>query len=91
MPRRLIVNGDDFGKAKGTVPAIIALYKAGVVTSTTAMVNQPHWGEAAAYLRGHPGLGQSKLLAASKENLAEGEISHLDFPVIPVQNLAYLA
>jgi len=57
MPRRLIVNGDDFGKAKGTVPAIIALYKAGVVTSTTAMVNQPHWGEAAAYLRGHPGLG----------------------------------
>ncbi|UCC63341.1 MAG: ChbG/HpnK family deacetylase [Anaerolineae bacterium] len=57
MPRRLIVNGDDFGKAEGTVPATTALYEAGVVTSTTAMVNQPHWGEAAAYLRGHPGLG----------------------------------
>jgi len=57
MPRRLIVNADDFGHPKGTVPATIALYEAGVVTSTTAMVNQPHWGEAAAYLRGHPGLG----------------------------------
>lgn len=57
MPRRLIINADDFGNPKGSVPATIALYEAGVVTSTTAMVNQPFWVEAAAYLRGHPGLG----------------------------------
>ena len=57
MTRYLIVNADDLGYAEGTVPATIALYGAGVVTSTTAMVNQPHWPEAAAYLRDHPGLG----------------------------------
>jgi predicted glycoside hydrolase/deacetylase ChbG (UPF0249 family) len=57
MTRRLIVNADDFGYAEGTVPAIIELYEAGIVTSTTALVNQPHWPEAAIYLRDHPGLG----------------------------------
>ena len=57
MHRRLIINADDFGYAEGSVPAIIALYEAGVVTSTTALVNQRHWPEAATYLRDHPGLG----------------------------------
>jgi predicted glycoside hydrolase/deacetylase ChbG (UPF0249 family) len=57
MSKRLIVNADDFGYAEGSVPAIIELYEAGVVTSTTALVNQPHWPEAAAYLHDHPGLG----------------------------------
>jgi predicted glycoside hydrolase/deacetylase ChbG (UPF0249 family) len=57
MSKRLIVNADDFGYAEGSVPAIIVLYEAGVVTSTTVLVNQPHWPEAAAYLRDHPGLG----------------------------------
>ena len=57
MTKRLIINADDLGYADGTVPATIALYETGVVTSTTAMVNQPHWPEAAAYLRDHPGLG----------------------------------
>jgi len=57
MTKRLIINADDLGYAEGTVPATIALHEAGVVTSTTAMVNQPHWPEAAAYLRNHPGLG----------------------------------
>jgi len=57
MTKRLIINADDLGYAEGTVPAIIALYEAGIVTSTSAMVNQLHWPEAAAYLRDHPGLG----------------------------------
>lgn len=57
MSKQLIINADDLGYPAGTVPAIIELYEAGVVTSTTAMVNQPHWPEAAAYLRDHPGLG----------------------------------
>ncbi|MFN2273136.1 MAG: carbohydrate deacetylase [Anaerolineae bacterium] len=57
MSKRLIINADDFGYAEGSVPAIIELYEAGIVTSTTALVNQPHWPEAAAYLREHPGLG----------------------------------
>lgn len=57
MSKRLIINADDFGYAEGSVPATIALHEAGIVTSTTALVNQPHWPEAAAYLRDHPGLG----------------------------------
>jgi predicted glycoside hydrolase/deacetylase ChbG (UPF0249 family) len=57
VTQRLIINADDFGYADGSVPATIALYEAGVVTSTTALVNQPHWPEGAAYLRDHPGLG----------------------------------
>ena len=57
MSRQLIINADDFGYAEGTVPAIIELYEAGVVTSATAMVNQQHWPEAAAFLRDHTGKG----------------------------------
>jgi predicted glycoside hydrolase/deacetylase ChbG (UPF0249 family) len=57
MAKRLIINGDDLGHPEGSIPAIIALYEAGVVTSTTAMTNQPNWPEAAVYLRDHPGLG----------------------------------
>jgi predicted glycoside hydrolase/deacetylase ChbG (UPF0249 family) len=57
MSKRLIINADDFGYAEGSVPATVELYEAGLVTSTTALVNQPHWPEAAAYLRKHPGLG----------------------------------
>ena len=57
MPRRLLINADDLGYPAGTVPAIVALYEAGIVTSTSALVNQPHWPEAAVYLRDHPGLG----------------------------------
>jgi predicted glycoside hydrolase/deacetylase ChbG (UPF0249 family) len=54
--KRLIINADDFGYPMGTVEAITTLFEAGIVTSTTALVNQPHWPEAAAYLRDHPGL-----------------------------------
>lgn len=57
MDKRLIINGDDLGHPAGTAEAIARLYEAGVLTSTTAMVNQPCWPEAAATLRDHPGLG----------------------------------
>jgi predicted glycoside hydrolase/deacetylase ChbG (UPF0249 family) len=57
MNRRLIINADDLGHPSGTVEAVAALYEVGVITSTTAMVNQPHWPRAAVYLRDHPGLG----------------------------------
>ncbi len=54
MGRYLIINGDDFGYPAGTVEAISGLFEAGVVTSTSAMVNQPDWPRAAALLRQHP-------------------------------------
>jgi predicted glycoside hydrolase/deacetylase ChbG (UPF0249 family) len=50
----LIVTADDLGHPAGTVEAIAALFEAGVVTSTSAMVNQPDWPQAAGLLREHP-------------------------------------
>ena len=79
MSKRLIINADDFGYAEGSVPAIIELYEAGVVTSTTALVNQPHWPEAAAYLREHPGLGAGVHLVMN-----EGQ------PVLPAERVPSL-
>ncbi|MBE9508369.1 MAG: ChbG/HpnK family deacetylase, partial [Chloroflexi bacterium] len=79
MHKRLIINADDFGYAWGTVPAIIALYEAGVVTSTTALVNQPHWPKAAAYLRDHPGLGAGVHLVMN-----EGR------PILPLEQVGSL-
>jgi len=54
MTRYLIINADDLGDVNGTVEAIGELFAAGVVTSTSAMVNQPDWPRAAQMLRQHP-------------------------------------
>ncbi|HEY76192.1 MAG TPA: ChbG/HpnK family deacetylase [Thermoflexia bacterium] len=54
MTRRLIIHADDLGFPAGTVEAIGELFEAGIVTSTSAMVNQPDWPRAAALLRDHP-------------------------------------
>ena len=54
MSRYLIVNADDLGHPAGTVEATADLFEAGVVTSASTMVNQPHWPRAAALLRDHP-------------------------------------
>lgn len=79
MAKYLIINGDDLGHPEGSVPAIIALYEAGIITSTTAMTNQPNWPEAAAYLRDHPGLGAGVHLVMN-----EGR------PVLPVEKVRSL-
>ena len=57
MRRRLIINADDLGYPHGTVQSTMALHVAGIVTSTSALTNQPCWPEGAAYLRTHPDLG----------------------------------
>ncbi len=54
MVRQLIVHADDLGFPAGTVEAIGELFAAGIVTSASAMVNQPDWPRAAAMLREHP-------------------------------------
>jgi predicted glycoside hydrolase/deacetylase ChbG (UPF0249 family) len=75
----LIINADDFGYGDGSVPATIHAYEVGVVTSVTALVNQPHWPEGAAYLRDHPGLGAGVHLVMN-----EGE------PVLPAEQASSL-
>jgi predicted glycoside hydrolase/deacetylase ChbG (UPF0249 family) len=41
MARRLIVNADDYGRAPGVSRGILQAHREGIVTSATAMVNQP--------------------------------------------------
>ena len=55
--KRLIVNADDLGASGGTAQAVAELFERGILTSTTALVNQPEWPQAAEYLRTHPELG----------------------------------
>jgi predicted glycoside hydrolase/deacetylase ChbG (UPF0249 family) len=54
MVKNLIINADDLGHPEGTVEAIEQLFHAGIVTSTSAMVNQPHWPQAAELLCRYP-------------------------------------
>jgi len=55
--RQLIINGDDFGYTAGVVEAIMQAHAAGILTSTSAMVNMPAWETGAARLRATPSLG----------------------------------
>ena len=54
---RLIVNADDFGLTPGVNRAIVELYHAGVLTSTTLMAKASATEEAIALALKHPGLG----------------------------------
>jgi predicted glycoside hydrolase/deacetylase ChbG (UPF0249 family) len=57
MTKYLIINADDCGLAPGVNRAIIELYKAGIVKSTSLMTNMPGFDDAVRCLRQVPGLG----------------------------------
>ncbi len=57
MAKYLIINADDFGLAPGINQAVIDLHQAGVVTSTSLMVNMPGFNDAAKQVRHAPTLG----------------------------------
>jgi predicted glycoside hydrolase/deacetylase ChbG (UPF0249 family) len=54
--RLLIVNGDDFGLARGVNQGIVEAHVGGILTSTSLMVLAPAATEAAALVRAHPEL-----------------------------------
>ncbi|HYI15719.1 MAG TPA: ChbG/HpnK family deacetylase [Thermomicrobiales bacterium] len=56
VPRRLIVNADDFGRSPGINRGIITAHWHGIVTSTTLMVNLPWSSDAAALAERVPNL-----------------------------------
>lgn len=56
QPKRLIVNGDDFGMAAGVNRAIIEAHREGVLTSATMMANGRAFDEAVTLARAYPGL-----------------------------------
>ena len=57
LPRRLIVNADDFGRSASINEAVIRAHKEGILTTASLMVNEPAFEEAVALARRHPTLG----------------------------------
>ena len=54
--KRLIVNADDFGRARGINRGILRAHRDGIVTATTLMVSAPASEDAARLARGTPSL-----------------------------------
>jgi chitin disaccharide deacetylase len=57
LPRRLVVNADDFGRNTATNRAVIQAHREGILTTASLMVNEPAFQEAVAMAREHPRLG----------------------------------
>jgi hopanoid biosynthesis associated protein HpnK len=57
MPRRLIVNADDFGRSRSIDEAVIRAHREGVLTSASLMVNEAATDEAVALAKENPALG----------------------------------
>jgi hopanoid biosynthesis associated protein HpnK len=57
VPRRLIVNADDFGRSASINQAVICAHREGILTTASLMVNEPAFEEAAALARENPRLG----------------------------------
>lgn len=57
VPRRLIVNADDFGRCPSINEAVIRAHREGILTTASLMVNEPAGGQAVALARENPQLG----------------------------------
>lgn len=54
--KRLVVNADDFGYTPGVNRGIVAAFTDGIVRASTLMAVAPHFADAVALARHHPGL-----------------------------------
>src|SRR5512139_511392 len=57
LPRRLIVNADDFGRSPDINEAVIRAHREGILTTASLMVNEPAAAAAVALARQSPTLG----------------------------------
>lgn len=57
LPRRLIVNADDFGLSRSVNEAVIRAHREGILTTASLMVNEPGCDEAVKLARENPRLG----------------------------------
>ncbi len=57
VPRRLIVNADDFGRSGSINEAVIRAHREGVLTTASLMVNGAACAEAVSLAEANPGLG----------------------------------
>src|SRR5213075_1770576 len=79
LPRRLIVNADDFGRSQSINRAVIQAHQRGILTTASLMVNAPAAEEAIALAREHPclGVGLHLTLSHGTSALAHSEIPDL--------------
>jgi hopanoid biosynthesis associated protein HpnK len=63
IPRRLIVNADDFGRTGSINEAVVRAHREGILTSASLMVNEPAAAEAIRLARENPNLGVGLHLA----------------------------
>jgi hopanoid biosynthesis associated protein HpnK len=57
LPRRLIVNADDFGLSQSVNEAVIRAHRDGILTTASLMVNEPGFDEAVKLAKENPNLG----------------------------------
>ncbi|HET7625396.1 MAG TPA: hopanoid biosynthesis-associated protein HpnK [Verrucomicrobiae bacterium] len=57
MPRRLVVNADDFGRSHSINEAILQAHREGILTTTSLMMNEEACDEAVALAKQNPKLG----------------------------------
>src|SRR5688572_11349613 len=57
VPRRLIVNADDFGRSPSINDAVIRAHREGILTTASLMVNEPACDQAVTLAKENPRLG----------------------------------
>jgi hopanoid biosynthesis associated protein HpnK len=79
LPRRLIVNADDFGRSRSINEAVIRAHREGILTSASLMVNEPACAEAVTLAKEAPtlGVGLHLSLLCGHAGLAPGKIPGL--------------
>ena len=77
--RRLIINGDDFGRSREINEAVIFAYRRGILTSTSLMVSGDAFEHAVALAKENPGLavGLHVTCVMGRPVLSPSEIPHL--------------
>lgn len=79
LPRRLIVNADDFGRSHSINEAVIRSHREGILTSASLMVNEPGFDEAVKLAHENPrlGVGLHLTLLQGHSALAQARIPDL--------------
>jgi chitin disaccharide deacetylase len=79
VPKRLIVNADDYGRTAGVSDGILQAHREGIVTSTTAMMNMPGIERPLRMARQEPdlGLGVHLVFTAGQPVLPPDEVPTL--------------
>lgn len=95
MSRSVILNADDFGYDPAVTRGILEAMQAGLVRSTTLMVNTPFSGEAAAQAQGlavglHLNLARFPMVSQPGRELVEAEAPRLSVELVEQETLAQL-